>query len=377
MPVPDVDVAILGGGCAGLSLAMRLAGTKLRVAVVEPRHAYSDDRTWSFWQTAPHPFDDCTRRRWDRWSVEAGGRTVQRISSSLRYQSLSALAVYQKAIRTLGTAANVQLLLGTSVVGDPRRTALGTALEIETTAGALSAAWVVDSRPRPADRGFGQYFIGHEIEVDGAVFDEREVELMAFATPRRERTDFIYTLPFARDRALIEATSFAAADPGEAVLGAALTAAIEARSGGRRVTCHRVERGFIPMRCTGGQPAAATPEPRWLRAGLAGGAARPSTGYAFQRIQATADVQAAALVHGRPLAPVALDSRFTCWMDGLFLRVLRRWPERAPGLFLELFAQAPPDRLERFLSGSTAPRDRLAVVGSLPPMPFLRELLAV
>jgi transposase len=35
---------------------------------------------------------------------------------------------------------------------------------------------------------------------------------------------------------------------------------------------------------------------------------------------------------------------------------------------------APADRLERFLSGSTAPVDRVSVMASLPPVPFLREV---
>ena len=44
MAAIDTDVAILGGGCAGLSLAVRLATSGLRVTVIEPRLGYGDDR---------------------------------------------------------------------------------------------------------------------------------------------------------------------------------------------------------------------------------------------------------------------------------------------------------------------------------------------
>ena len=44
MAAIDTDVAILGCGCAGLSLAVRLAGSGLRVTLVEPRLEYKDDR---------------------------------------------------------------------------------------------------------------------------------------------------------------------------------------------------------------------------------------------------------------------------------------------------------------------------------------------
>lgn len=62
--VPDVDVAILGRGCAGLSLAARLARTRLSFRVIEPRTRYTDDRTWSFWGTKGDPFEDCVRASW-------------------------------------------------------------------------------------------------------------------------------------------------------------------------------------------------------------------------------------------------------------------------------------------------------------------------
>jgi lycopene beta-cyclase len=53
---------------------------------------------------------------------------------------------------------------------------------------------------------------------------------------------------------------------------------------------------------------------------------------------------------------------------------LQRSPDRGPALFSALFRNAPADRLEQFLSGSTAPIDRVSVMASLPPAPFLREV---
>ncbi len=60
------------------------------------------------------------------------------------------------------------------------------------------------------------------------------------------------------------------------------------------------------------------------------------------------------------------------FMDRVFLRVLASAPERGPALFESLFRNAPPERPERFLSGSTRADDRLSVMASLPPLPFLR-----
>ena len=373
-PRLDTDVAVLGGGCAGLSLAMRLAGDGPSVTVVEPRAAYDEDRTWSFWRTAADPFVDCVRASWDRWAVTAGGERVVRASPVLRYQTLSARAVYDRALAAIDAAADVELRLATTVEAEPRPIPNGFA--VTTSAGELRAGVVVDTRPFGGTPGYGQYFVGHEVQLDAAAFDAATVELMSFAVPRRDRIDFVYVLPFARDRALIEATSFAPAPPPRAELDALLADAVAARAGGRSVDVVRREAGFIPMQPGNARRAAATGHPGWVRAGIPGGAARPATGYAFQRIQHQTDRLAAALRAGATPQPVTLDGPVARGMDALFLKVLRRWPGLGPELFRQLFAHAPADRLERFLSGSTASQDRLAVVAALPPTPFLRALVS-
>lgn len=370
----DTDVAVLGGGCAGLSLAARLAGNGPRVTVIEPRTRYDEDRTWSYWRTERDPYADCVRARWRRWAVTAGGERVVRASTGLCYETLSAAAFYQRSIDAIEAAPNTELRLATSVTAEPRPLDRGFA--IATNRGECRARVVVDTRPHGGAPRFGQYFIGAEIEVDGAAFDETTVELMDFAPPRDDRIDFVYVLPFSADRALVEATSFAPTPPAASELESALAAAVGRFAGGRAVREVRREQGFIPMQPQASQRAAASGHLGWVRAGLAGGAARPSTGYAFQRIQRAADQLATQLRAGDPPTPPALDGPIARGMDALFLRVIRRWPTRGPQLFVELFRRAPVDRLERFLAGSTASQDRLAVIGALPPKPFLRELFA-
>ena len=57
----DFDYIIIGGGCAGLSLAYELdVHDKLRdktLAIIEPRAQYKRDKTWSFWKVNSHNFD--------------------------------------------------------------------------------------------------------------------------------------------------------------------------------------------------------------------------------------------------------------------------------------------------------------------------------
>lgn len=366
MPRPDVDIAILGGGCAGLSLAVRLAAAGRDLCVIEPRTSYSDDRAWSFWRTAPDPFEDCVRASWAHWDVSGPGGTVRRGSSRMQYQSVAAGPFYDRAQSVIADNPTATVSLGTAA-GTIRRLANG--WQIETGAGALTANHVVDTRPPSRVPTYGQFFLGWEIRTERPVFDPDRVHLMQFRKARSRGVDFVYTLPFARDRALVEVTAFAPETPGPDVFKAWLEAEIAALDPGRFEVL-RQEAGALPMHVGFADPRQAGV----IGMGLGGGAARPSTGYAFARIQAQADHVFQALQRGTSPHP-RLDGPATRFMDRVFLQVLQTMPDRGPALFETLFRNAPADRLERFLSGSTHPIDRLSVMTSLPTLPFLRAAL--
>ena len=65
----EFDYVIIGGGCAGLSLAYELAVNnkldKKSLAIIEPRTEYKRDKTWSFWKVIDHNFDDCIIKKWN------------------------------------------------------------------------------------------------------------------------------------------------------------------------------------------------------------------------------------------------------------------------------------------------------------------------
>lgn len=361
--MPDVDIAILGGGCAGLSLAARLSTTDLSFRVIEPRQTYEDDRAWSFWRTGPDPFVDCVRASWSRWTVAGPHRTVTRGSCRYPYQTVTAGAFYARALSLIDDAAQGSIACGVHA-GAVEPKAGGS--HVDTSDGGFTAAHVIDARTPRRRPDYGQFFLGREIVTEDAVFDPGTVQLMHFRKGYSTGVDFLYILPFARDRALVEVTSFAPSAPADAVMADWLAQEIAA-FGANAHSVLREERGALPMEVGYRDPAT----PLVTRIGLAGGAARPSTGYAFQRIQAqTEAVTRSLLRYGVPHVP--RDRAMGRFMDSVFLRVLQAAPDRGPALFESLFRNTPADRLERFLSGSTRPDDRLSVMTSLPPVPFLR-----
>jgi len=367
MPRPDVDIAILGGGCAGLSVAVRLAAAGRGLHVIEPRAAYVEDRAWSFWRTAGDPFEDCVRRSWQSWDVHGPGGPVRRASRRLRYQTVGAGAFYERAQSLIGDQSRAELSLGTTAL-DATKTAHG--WRIDTDAGTLTARHVIDTRPPRRKPGYGQFFLGREIRTERPVFDPDTVQLMQFRRARSSGVDFVYILPYARDLALVEVTAFAPCAPDHEVFDTWLREEIAALEAGHHEVL-REERAALPMEVGYHDPA---PE-GCIRMGLGGGAARPSTGYAFARIQRQADLVTRALVQdGAP--PASLDGPFARFMDRVFLQVIQTMPDRGPALFESLFRNASRDRLEHFLSGSVHPLDRLSVMASLPTRPFLRAAMS-
>jgi lycopene beta-cyclase len=366
MPKPDVDVAILGGGCAGLSLAVRLAQSNLSVRVIEPRSTYENDRTWSFWRTRADPFKDCVRKEWASWAiVDAQGQTT-RTSPHLRYQTIESGAFYTHARNRIAVSGKTSLSLGVSAKGIVK---MNNGWQIDTTSGAFTAATVVDTRPPQRIPTYGQFFLGCEIKTERSIFDPNVVHLMSFRKARSTGVDFVYILPFAADQALIEVTSFAPKNPGHQVFTEWLNTEINALDAGQ-IEIVRTEAGALPM-----EAGFTDPVPDGIiRMGLGAGGARPSTGYAFSRIQEQADHIADALVHGSD-PNVVLDGKITHFLDRVFLQVLTSNPAQGPALFEKLFRNAPRDRLERFLSGSTRATDRFSVMASLPPRPFLQAAM--
>jgi choline dehydrogenase-like flavoprotein len=67
------DIAIIGGGLAGLSLAAELAApafAHLQVIIIEPRAEYVRDRTWSYWRKNPHDYSNIETATWPAWCVK-------------------------------------------------------------------------------------------------------------------------------------------------------------------------------------------------------------------------------------------------------------------------------------------------------------------
>lgn len=369
---------ILGGGCAGLSLAMQLAGLGRacpRTVIIEPRTTYTNDRTWCFWGNADAPLADLSCHQWSTMMVRAGRRIAFVDCAATPYRMIAAADFYAAALRAIAGNARITIAAGERVTAAPVRQ--DGRWQVSTSAANYTAATVVDTRPGALPELGGatlwQSFSGVEIDCDGAVFDPACVDLMDFSLADPERITFTYVLPLSAQRALIEVTVFDARPLTVADLAAPLALAVAARVRGLPYQQHRSEHGVLPM---GSVPTGVPVDPTYVRAGLGHGGARPSSGYAFQRIQRWAGQCAARIAAGLRLQGHVADPFLLQAMDQLFLSVLHTQPASAPALFVALFGQPDGARVLRFLSDEGSLADYLALIVALPARPFLRQIPA-
>ena len=363
----DYDIAILGGGLAGLSLAVRLAAPRFagfRVLVVEPRTEYRRDRTWSYWALHPHPFQEAVSGRWDQWAIEAPGRSVACAAPGLRYESIRADALYELALGRLRSNPHIELRLGRAADAVEE----DGAVLVRTADGVVRAGLAFDTRPPPGigAHGLAQAFLGQEVETERPVFDSGTATLMDFRCTQAGGTHFTYVLPLSDRRALVEDTWFAPGSLRPPCHRRAIREHLAARGAGGFTVLFE-ERGVLPMDPVF-QPR---PGARLLPLGTAGGATRPSTGYAFNAIQARCDEVVADLGAGRMPRPARPRPGLVRFMDHVLLHMLGRRPELGLHVFSTLFAGCPPQALVRFLNDVPTVADLAAVSLAIPFWPVM------
>ncbi|MBC7518454.1 MAG: hypothetical protein H7248_06150 [Microbacteriaceae bacterium] len=369
----DADLIIVGAGCAGLSLAARLADahTSLRVLLIDPRTEYLDDRSWSFWRPPTHDLSRLVSTSWESWRFsDASGRSIRHSVAGLRYHYVRGADFYADALDRIAHGFGVTRLPGVRVDG---LVSLDSGVRVDTDAGTLTARQVVDTRPRPAAALLYQSFAGVEIQSESPLpFETDEVGLMQSMTADAAGLGFVYTLPLTSHTALIEWTRFAAVAAPRSQLLSELDGVL-AGLGLQEARVLRHEGGVLGMGLPRERSAIT---PGVVRAGTGGGALRAASGYGFLRMQRWAEHCAVRLLAGASAVGHPAEPPLRRGMDRLFLQAVRTHPERTADYFMALARGVAPARLVRFLNDGATLGDYANLIVALPTAPFIRELFS-
>lgn len=384
------DIAFAGAGLAALSLAVRLAALPHppRIILIDPRRETIRDRTWCFWHLHDTPFDSAISHRWNRWSVRPPhARTLAAAAFHTPYVRIPADQFHHLALEKLAACPQVEFRRGVSVDTidhHPEHTTLHL-----SDGQKITANWAFDSRPPENGKApWHQIFRGLELHSPEAKLDTDTVTLMDFQSANSEGIRFFYVLPLDSQTALVEDTWLVPSGKFPTFSDDEILSYAAANLSPTAWQIRHQEEGNLPMGLLParghGQPARHDPShtssvPSALKTnnriipwGTPAGAIRPSSGYAFSRIQRASEAMAQYWSQHRcPDPGIAHDSRLLAWMDRVFLRTMTRHPERVPAYFNRLFDRVPPDALIRFLESEPRPADILQVMRALPLAPFL------
>ena len=351
----EFDYIIIGGGCAGLSLAYELEiNEKFKdktLAIIEPRQEYKRDKTWSFWKVVPHNFDDCIIKSWDNFSINIPNKTNYLECKDYPYQSIDSGLFYEKINNKLKENKNIHFFKDLK--------------EINTR-----NSFIFNSVPdiKKDYLNLWQHFCGVEIETKNNFFDEEIFNLMDFDCEQRESVHFFYTLPYSKNKALIETTWLSKMnDNSQKDYDNQIKEYIEKHLKIKNYEITYKEEGAIPLFYP-----LYKKEKNKIDIGTAGGMTRLSTGYTFLNIQEHSKYISNNIENISSTKKFEISKKYQ-FLDDIFLRVLDENPEMMPDIFFKMF-KSSPNTVIKFLSNKSNLLEDLSIILKMPKWTFIKAL---
>jgi len=349
----EFDYVIIGGGCAGLSLAYELEiHQKLNdktLAIVEPRTEYKRDKTWSFWKVFDHNFEDCIKKSWKEFSIKTSSNSKIIKCDNFPYQSIDSGLFYKKINEKLAKNKNIKFFKNIK--------------ELNT-----NNSFVFNSVPSVQNNksNLWQHFHGIEIETNEDCFNDNAVNLMDFDCDQRNNVHFFYVLPFSKNKAMIETTWLSKEDKSLKDYESQIKNYIN-HLGLKDYKVNFKEEGAIPLF----HPINEKKNNK-INIGTAGGMTRLSTGYTFLNIQEHSKYIRMNIENIQNAKKYDIGKKYQ-FLDKVFLRVLEKHPEKMPRIFSDMF-KASPNTAIKFLSNKSNILEDLSIISKMPKSTFIKAL---
>jgi len=352
----EFDYIIVGGGCAGLSLAYELEiHDKLKnktLAIIEPRDEYKRDKTWSFWKVFSHNFDDCVKKSWTNFTINTANETKYIDCKQTPYQTIDSGMFYEKILTKLRLNKNIYYLKNADEINNSNSIIFNSVPKFEKKRGNL---W--------------QHFCGVEIETDKDFFDDEIFNLMDFACDQRNKVHFFYTLPFSKRNALVETTWISDLnDERIKDYDDQIDNYLSNHLNIRDCKINFKETGTIPL-----FRQENLKNNKEIFIGSAGGMTRLSTGYTFLNIQEQSKYIRENIERIKSVNLYQIDKKYD-FLDKILLKVLKNNSSEMSNIFFKVFNSSPQTAIN-FLSNKSNIFEDLEVILKMPKWKFLKEII--
>ena len=213
-----------------------------------------------------------------------------------------------------------------------------------------------------------QHFCGVEIETKKNFFDEEIFNLMDFDCEQRESVHFFYTLPYSKNKALVETTWLSRMnDNSQKDYDQQIKDYINKHLKIKDYKIAYKEQGAIPLFYPVYEK-----EKNKINIGTAGGMTRLSTGYTFLNIQEHSKYIRENIENISNSKSFQISRKYK-FLDDIFLRVLNRHPDKMSDIFFNMF-EASPKTVIKFLSNKSNFWDDFNIILKMPKLTFIKAL---
>ena len=267
------------------------------------------------------------------------------------YQSIDSGKFYKKINLKLASNSNISFFKNLNEINLERSVVFNSVFEGEPD---KSKLW--------------QHFQGIEIETSKDIFDDEILNLMDFNCDQRNNVHFFYTLPFSKNKALIETTWISNLEDQSLMdydlqLENYITNNLRIKNYNIKFT----EKGAIPL-----YYSTIKQNSKIINIGLVGGMTRLSTGYTFLNIQEHSKYIIKNIDQVEKIKKYNLGKKYK-FLDNIFLKVLKTNPKIMPDVFYKMF-KCPPNTVIKFLSNKSSVLEDINIIGKMPKLIFIKEL---
>ena len=298
-----------------------------------------------------HNFQDCVIKSWNNFTINISEKFQELNNKEFPYQSIDSGKFYTKINLKLSENPNINFFENINEINTEKALVFNSVFDGELD---KSNLW--------------QHFQGIEIETSRDIFDDEIINLMDFNCDQRKDIHFFYTLPFSKNKALVETTWLSSLEDQSLMdYDLQLENYIKNNLGIKDYKINFTEKGAIPLF----HPILKTNK-NVINIGSAGGMTRLSTGYTFLNIQEHSKYLCKNIDNIRNNKLFNLGKKYD-FLDKIFLKVIKNHPERMPEIFYRMF-QNSSDKIIKFLSNKSNFFDDLSIILKMPKIIFIKSL---
>lgn len=370
------DFIILGAGCAGLSLLMRMMEesffSEKKILVIDREKKNKNDRTWCFWEKENGLFETIVHHQWEKVNFYADYYCGQLTLAPYRYKMIRGIDFYESILNKAVNFSNIEFLYAEVLsVTSYNKNAIVELENDSITASYIFNSILFDKDKKPATKNLYQllqHFKGNTIKTETACFDPTVATLMDFRVSQQFGTAFFYLMPLTTTTALVEYTLFTEELLPANAYETALKEYMHQFLGIEKYEVLHEEFGIIPMT----NQHFPLQQNRVVNMGIVGGQVKGSSGYAFQFIQK----RTAAIVEGLMKGKNAFDSvsfqqKKGNLYDAVLLNVLHYHKMPGHKIFASIFSKNKTETVLRFLDNESNLVEDLQIMSSVPTSIFL------